>query len=413
MGSTGGDEKVSVLAEMRMTNPKRQGEFMSRWNLGDLNRGTKDRTERRTKRYRKRNFCHNFLGGICSLMSSVGRNGKTLLFMLLLLLASMFAFAPPNIQPVKAIPTLNPMQVEFDALGQGIAVWTTEEAHRWTYSAKLMIPDGASVGSWADVKVPYGKTLRTLSPPSFSILYTTARPRFVLYLDKNGDGWVDSILLSDYLADGSGEWIIGTGGLRWGWTEATSPFSEWGQIWKPYEYWQDVYGNASVLYVAIALEYWAVVGNATFEKSGLGKPLYVDDITINGVTYILTATNIATLTIQVVGAGGQALSAPQVEIQNSAGTAIFNGLANEQGVVSIGVPYGTYTVNVNYKGFTNTASSSVNSSSGTVQTITTDVFIEFEPFGPMTFVAFLLWIIIVIVIAIAIIAVAIRKLLHH
>jgi hypothetical protein len=93
-------------------------------------------------------------------------------------------------------------------------------------------------------------------------------------------------------------------------------------------------------------------------------------------TYVLTASNVGSLAVQVVGAQGQGLGSAQVEISNSAGTTVFNGVADGQGLVSIEVPYGTYSVSVNYKGFANSASLSVNSPSGTVQTITTGVFIE-------------------------------------
>jgi hypothetical protein len=76
--------------------------------------------------------------------------------------------------------------------------------------------------------------------------------------------------------------------------------------------------------------------------------------------------------------------------------------------VSVNVPYGTYTVVVDYKGFTNTASASVNSPAGKVKTIAIDVFIEI--FGQaMTFTTFV-FLIIVIVIVVLLPAFTIKKL---
>ncbi|MGQ9514771.1 MAG: MSCRAMM family protein [Thermoproteota archaeon] len=113
-------------------------------------------------------------------------------------------------------------------------------------------------------------------------------------------------------------------------------------------------------------------------------------------TYILTASSVATLTVQVVGAQGQGLNAAQVEITKGDQT-VFSGVTNEQGVVSIEVPYGTYNVRADYKGFTSTASAEVSSPTGTVQTLATNVFIEVLG-QAMTFATFILWIIVIIIV---------------
>jgi hypothetical protein len=106
-------------------------------------------------------------------------------------------------------------------------------------------------------------------------------------------------------------------------------------------------------------------------------------------TYVLTASNVATLTVKVVGTRDQGLGGSQVNIENSAGTTVFNGIADQQGIVSIEVPYGTYGVGANYKGFTSTATPTVNTPAGVSLSITTDVFIEI--FGqPMIFAVFVL-----------------------
>ena len=188
---------------------------------------------------------------------------------------------------VRGLRISGSIQVEFESFGNGIVEWTTEAAHSGGHSLKLLIPDGASTNSWAIVKIPYGNTLNTLKHLSFYVKYIAARPRFMLYLDKNRDGNVDSLLLSDYLDFGDGEWTVGVGGLRWGWTEATYPPSNYGEIWQPFDYWQELYGNATVSYVAVALEYWAV------EPEGIGEPLYVDTVTINTITYDLEPFSVA------------------------------------------------------------------------------------------------------------------------
>jgi hypothetical protein len=101
--------------------------------------------------------------------------------------------------------------------------------------------------------------------------------------------------------------------------------------------------------------------------------------------------------VHVIGAQGQGLSAAQVEIKISDGKRVFSGVSNEQGIVEIEVPYGTYSISVNYKGFTNTALATVNTPTGTIKIISTDVFIEL--FGmAMSFTTFILWIIVAILI---------------
>ena len=139
-----------------------------------------------------------------------------------------------------------------------------------------------------------------------------------------------------------------------------------------------------------------------------GVDVSPDPVTVTSTkTYIMTAKNVATLTVQVVGAQGQGLNAAQVEIKNSAGTTIFSGVSNEQGIASVEVPYGTYNIRADYKGFTNTASATVDSPTGTVQTIATNVFIEVLG-QAMTFATFILWII-VIIIVVLVLAVVIHE----
>jgi len=191
---------------------------------------------------------------------------------------------PTELPPSEDIKVVTGRMME--EIGDGIAEWTTEVVHSGEYSVKLTIPDGAISGSWAIIKVPYGKALSTLtSAPSFYLYANVVHhPRLAIYLDKTGDGEVNNLLLSDYIDLESGNWNIGTGGLRWGWSETPYPPYSYGETWQPYEYWQSRYGDATVLYVAVALEYWAV------EPDAIGEPLYVDDVIINGLIYDLEPT---------------------------------------------------------------------------------------------------------------------------
>jgi hypothetical protein len=126
---------------------------------------------------------------------------------------------------------------------------------------------------------PYNKTLSTISSFSIFASFNNATPRFVVYLDKNDDGVAESILLSDYQMASNGAWQISTGGNRWGWTEANYQLSSYGVTWKSFDSWRNDYGNARVLFLGIALEYWSV------DPYGFGEPLYADELILNSVTY--------------------------------------------------------------------------------------------------------------------------------
>ncbi|MGQ9514935.1 MAG: hypothetical protein ACUVTL_07815 [Thermoproteota archaeon] len=125
----------------------------------------------------------------------------------------------------------------------------------------------------------------------------------------------------------------------------------------------------------------------------LGVDMGIGEINVTHTgTYVFTAKNVATLTVQVIGAHRQGLSAANIEIKTSDGKIVYSGISNEQGIVGVEVPYGTYSISVNYKGFTNTALATVSTPEGTVQIVSTDVFAEI--FGmAMTFATFILWLI--------------------
>ena len=127
---------------------------------------------------------------------------------------------------------------------------------------------------------PYNKTLNSLQSFQVYTSYVNAVPRFVILLDDNSDCQTDVVLLSDYQFTSNGTWRITQGGLRWGWTTASPDLSAYGQTWNDLSYWKGVYGNATVLYVGVALEYWAVK-----DSNGLGQPLFADELVLNGATY--------------------------------------------------------------------------------------------------------------------------------
>ena len=71
------------------------------------------------------------------------------------------------------------------------------------------------------------------------------------------------------------------GGQRWGWTNASNTLNAYSNPWENLGYWQGIYGNATIRFVGVALEYWAVN-----DAGGLNQPLFADQLVLNGVTYI-------------------------------------------------------------------------------------------------------------------------------
>jgi hypothetical protein len=118
-------------------------------------------------------------------------------------------------------------------------------------------------------------------------------------------------------------------------------------------------------------------------------------------TYLLTASKIALVQIQVVGAQNQGL--PQAAVTIKIGTTtVFTGMTNNDGVAAMELPFGTYSVTASHKGVEATATIAV--TGDTVQKITTGVFVELFGQG-LTFAGFALWVIaILIVVLILVIA---------
>jgi hypothetical protein len=193
-----------------------------------------------------------------------------------------------NIDPASnpvPITTINPIpgpvnqQITLDTRKDGKASMTNESTHTSSTSAKLVIPSNAAQGSCAMALYAYNKPLNSL--PFFSVWasFTSAVPRFVIYVDNNNDGLADFILLSDYQFVSNGQWQIVTGGGRWGWTQASNQLNSYGTTWNQLDYWKNQYGNCKALYLGICLEYWGV-----YNRGGSDQPLYADELLINNGT---------------------------------------------------------------------------------------------------------------------------------
>jgi hypothetical protein len=83
--------------------------------------------------------------------------------------------------------------------------------------------------------------------------------------------------------------------------------------------------------------------------------------------YLLTAGRMALVQILVVGAQGEGLPGAAVTIKTGT-TTVFTGMANNDGVVAVELPYGTYGVMASYKGVE--ASVTLSVTSDTSQSIT-------------------------------------------
>jgi hypothetical protein len=173
---------------------------------------------------------------------------------------------------------------ELEATLDGQASFTTEKTHTSSYSAKLVVPEDAERNSCAFALYSYNKPLSSISTVSVFASFKNAVPVFVFRLDTNGDGIAEISLMSDYPFAGNDEWKDTTVGNRWGWTEASNELSTYGKVWAPLDYWKAQYGNTNVLYIGVALEYWAL------DPDGYGEPLYVDELTVNALTDTPTPT---------------------------------------------------------------------------------------------------------------------------
>ena len=211
------------------------------------------------------------------------RKSGIVLGLLALLLLNALSFEI-SLQPAKA-DAQNTTTVQFyNTLGGQVSM-TNEKTHSSTYSAKLVLSSSSVQGSNCMVLYSYNKTLNSLQSFQVFTSYTNASPRFVIALDLNSDGLTDLLLLSDYQFTSDGNWQQSQGGQRWGWSEASTQLSTYGKVWNILNYWKGIYGNATVLSVGVALEYWGVK-----DSFGFDQPLYADEVIINGVTYNIAAS---------------------------------------------------------------------------------------------------------------------------
>ncbi|MEM0328717.1 MAG: carboxypeptidase-like regulatory domain-containing protein, partial [Thermoproteota archaeon] len=119
---------------------------------------------------------------------------------------------------------------------------------------------------------------------------------------------------------------------------------------------------------------------------------------VGSQTYTLVARNIATVTVQVLGAQNQGLPGATVKIGP------ITGVTTGDGTFVTEIPYGTYTITASYKGV-NADPRTEEISGDTTVTLRTGTFIEL--FGQsLTFASFVLWIIAVIVIVLILIIAA-------
>jgi outer membrane protein assembly factor BamB len=231
------------------------------------------------------------------------------------------------------------IKVQLDERYYGQASFTDEKVHTSPNSAKLVIPKGASQGSFAIALYPYNKPLSALSTFSVFASFFNATPRFVIYLDKNSDGVSDSILLSDYQLPSNGEWKITTGGERWGWTESNLEMSVYGLTWKQLDSWKTEYGNVTVLYLGITLEYWAV------DPNGFGEPLYADELILDGVMYNILSPSSAPFKISgyILDSNGRGISGAYIIFNNVSTPSVSTDYS---GYYVMPAPAGTYHINV-------------------------------------------------------------------
>ena len=180
----------------------------------------------------------------------------------------------------------NTVTVQFFTNGEGKAYLSSNSTHGSSYAAELILPLNASQGSCSMVLYPVNQPLSSLQAFQVYTSYNDALPRFVILLDSNGDGQTEVTLMSDYLTHSDSSWQLSQGGQRWGWTNTSNTLNAYSNPWENLGYWQGIYGNATIRFVGVALEYWAVK-----DAGGLNQPLFADQLVLNGVTYSIANPN--------------------------------------------------------------------------------------------------------------------------
>jgi len=221
--------------------------------------------------------------------------------------------------------------IELITGGTGVAEWTTEEVHSGSYSVKLLLPlPTINEIDMAQVVFDYGKPLNELDSVSFYGLLedslagavSYSRPRIFLEIDTNGDGiysygdneygpgidarieqkmypeWteLDTWYSDNMDNDGDGNSHIQVFGDRTGLVTGATPKIGWyvqtmsdplhaylGQL-KLETYSGDIkWGDLTVLRIKVGIGGW------TGPKDGT-VIAFIDDITINGISYDLEPT---------------------------------------------------------------------------------------------------------------------------
>lgn len=204
---------------------------------------------------------------------------STISAVLMIVLISTQAIAVHACEEDSSWTTVN---VQLDSKLDGQAIFTSEKNHTAAYSAKLVIPSSAREGSSAYALYAYNSTLNSIDTISFYVAYTNALPRLFIALDKNNDSSVESILLSDYKQNCSCfDWRSISADNCNGWTESNYELTNYGVNWTSLDYWKEQYGNATVPFVGVCLEYWAV------EPNGFDSPLYTDKLILNNVYHTI------------------------------------------------------------------------------------------------------------------------------
>lgn len=178
------------------------------------------------------------------------------------------------IAPYDTAPSTVAVQLKTELDGQ--AIFTNEKNHTAFYSAKLFIPTNATQGSCAYAIYPVNKSLENISSLYFYTAFTNATPRLFITLDKDNDDEVDSMLLGEHQCPSDGEWKC-TGSSSW--SESSNKLTSQtlaNEEETSLDYWKTLYGNATVHYAGLCLDYEAV------ESNGFNLPVYTDKIVLNG-----------------------------------------------------------------------------------------------------------------------------------
>jgi hypothetical protein len=173
----------------------------------------------------------------------------------------------------------------------GFAEWTTAEKKFGAYSVKLSIPDGATADAYAEVSVPVSVTLGSIDLDNTYFWCKTTvgnwTPYFIFELEDSGRINTDANSSAGY-----------TGWAKY--VASASPQFQWGD--GTWHNWADTlshYGStASVTRIYVELSGLQNTGEADYGPF----TSYVDNITVNGVSYELEPVGVAEISPTLVRA---------------------------------------------------------------------------------------------------------------